>query len=93
MNRRTRKTAQHEHAKQRAEERYGITLSKKARREIVQKILNNKSVVLESSLTRSIHLVNYEGQAMKVVFSVAAQKIITVLPNKLMIDQMFDDYE
>jgi hypothetical protein len=69
------------HTKKRAEQRYGLTLNKDDRREIIQKIQTNQAqYVGRSSLTRSLWQVEHEGQTMNVVYDKPRHTLCTALP-------------
>jgi hypothetical protein len=71
------------HAKQRAEERYGLSLNKEARREIVQMIQGNEAeFVGRQSNNRSLWRVNYQNQFLNVVYDKARSAMCTVLPKE-----------
>lgn len=69
------------HAKQRAEERYGITLNHDQRAEIVQMIHTNQAeFVGKQSNNRTLWRVNYQNQDLNVVYDKARSAMCTVLP-------------
>jgi hypothetical protein len=71
------------HAKKRAEERYGVSLNKEARREIVQLIQTNQAkFVGKQSNTRTLWQVNYQNQNFNVVYDKARSSMCTVLPKE-----------
>ena len=64
------------HAKQRALERYGINLTSRNRYKIIQQIQNQKAEFVEKqSHTRSIFIVDFEGQKIKVVYDKNNKKL------------------
>lgn len=71
------------HAKQRAEERYGLNLNKEARHEIVQMIQTNQAeFVGKESNTRTLWRVQYQEQSLNVVYDKARSTMCTVLPKE-----------
>jgi AICAR transformylase/IMP cyclohydrolase PurH len=73
-----------QHAKQRAEERYGINLNKHARREIVKMIQENSEqaqFVEKQSNSRSLWKVNYRDTSLNVVYDKSRSTLATVLPH------------
>jgi hypothetical protein len=81
----TKKTPQvlNAHAKQRAEERYGLNLNKDARHEIVQMIQTNQAeFVGKESNSRTLWRVNYQEQSLNVVYDKARSTLCTVLPKE-----------
>ena len=71
------------HAKQRAEERYGLNLNKQARHEIVQMIQTNQAeFVGKESNTRTLWRVQYQDQSLNVVYDKARSTMCTVLPQE-----------
>lgn len=68
------------HAKQRARERYGMSLRGRDLRAIAQLIRDGKSTpVRRSSLSRSVHRVTYQGCNLLVVYSKTSKAVVTVL--------------
>ena len=81
----TKKTPQvlNAHAKQRAEERYGLNLNKEARHEIVQMIQTNQAeFVGKESNSRTLWRVQYQDQSLNVVYDKARSTMCTVLPKE-----------
>ena len=71
------------HAKQRAEERYGLNLNKQARHEIVQMIQTNQAEFIgKQSNSRTLWRVNYQNQDLNVVYDKARNTMCTVLPKE-----------
>jgi hypothetical protein len=71
------------HAKKRAEERYGLSLNKEARHEIVGKIQANEAeFVAKQSNNRSLWRVNYQDQPLNVVYDKQRGTMCTVLPKE-----------
>ena len=69
------------HAKAAAEERYGVTLNKEARREIVHKIQTGKAdFVSRTSNNRTLWKVDHEETSLNVVYDKARHALCTVLP-------------
>ncbi len=70
------------HLVKRAEERYGVTLTKEMLQELVKKIQSHqcKLVPQVNSWTRTVHLVEMDGQVFKVVYSKVKHEIVTFLP-------------
>lgn len=70
-----------EHARFRAQQRYGINLNRHVRKDLIQKIKTGKCLLLEKETnSRRKYLVEYEGQRVIVVYSKTRQEIITLLP-------------
>jgi hypothetical protein len=71
------------HAKKRAGERYGIDLNKDARREIVNMIQRGGAeFVSKQSNNRSLWRVQYQDQALNVVYDKQRGTMCTVLPKE-----------
>jgi hypothetical protein len=71
-----------QHARARAQERFGITLSKDLRRTLLRKIHNVESVYHRRlTVSRSLHVVEHEGVLLPIVYSKSASDIVTMLPN------------
>lgn len=71
------------HAKKRAEERYGISLNKEARHEIVGMIQSNRAEFIgKQSNNRSLWRVQYQDQSLNVVYDKARSTMCTVLPKE-----------
>lgn len=69
------------HAKQRAEERYGISLNHDQRAEIVQMIQTNQAeFVGKESNNRTLWRVQFQDQSLNVVYDKARSSMCTVLP-------------
>jgi len=69
------------HTKKRAEERYGVSLNKYARREIVQMIQSNQAeFVAKHSNNRTLWKVPYQNETLNVVYDKQRQTLCTVLP-------------
>lgn len=71
-----------QHAKSRAQERYGIALTKDVRRLIIRKIQDGTSIY-SRRLTRSrvVHVVEIEGMGwLPVIYCSSVKDIVTVLP-------------
>ena len=69
------------HAKAAAEERYGISLNKEARREIVRKIqTGDADFISRSSNNRTLWKVDHNEVTMNVVYDKARHALCTVLP-------------
>jgi len=69
------------HAKAAAEERYGVTLNKEARREIVQKIQTGEAdFVSRTSNNRTLWKVDHNETSLNVVYDKARHALCTVLP-------------
>ena len=69
------------HARARAEERYGISLSKAVRREILRKIHAKERLWFEQvSIDRRVFVVELEGVEMAGVYSRKTRDIVTILP-------------
>ena len=82
MNRRTHKTAKHAHAKQRASEHFGISLTKDKINSIIKQIESGKANAIDHDIDgTSMYIVTVEGQEMVVVYKHYAKVIVTVKPN------------
>jgi hypothetical protein len=69
------------HAKQRAEERYGLNLNKTARHEIVHMIQTDQAeFVGKESNTRTLWRVRYQDHDLNIVYDKARNTLCTVLP-------------
>ncbi len=70
------------HAARRAEERYGIKLTKEMLQELVRKIQSHRSKLVPqvNSWTRTVHLVELNSRIFKVVYSKVKKEIVTFLP-------------
>jgi hypothetical protein len=72
-----------QHVIHRSEQRYGIRLNSKKRKEIVRIIQSNGSTGLKRiSNTKTLYMVNYEGQDILVLYSRARKTILTVYPKE-----------
>lgn len=70
-----------EHARFRAQQRYGINLNRHTRKDLIQRIKTGKCLLLEKETnSRRKYLVEFEGQKVVVVYSKPRQEIITLLP-------------
>lgn len=80
MSKKTKKILE-AHAKAAAEERYGVTLNKEARREIVQKIqTGDADFVSRTSNNHTLWKVDYQETSMNVVYDKSRHALCTVLP-------------
>jgi hypothetical protein len=71
------------HAKQRAEERYGLNLNKQARHDVVQMIQTNQAeFVGKQSNSRTLWRVQYQDQSLNVVYDKVRSTVCTVLPKE-----------
>ncbi len=69
------------HAKAAAEERYGVSLNKEARRGIVRKIqTGDADFISRTSNNRTLWKVDYDETSMNVVYDKARHALCTVLP-------------
>lgn len=69
------------HAKKRFNQRTNITFSKKVNKDLVRLIQNGKTECIEiTSNTRTIHIVDYNGETLKIVYDKLRKTIVTVLP-------------
>jgi hypothetical protein len=69
------------HAKAAAEDRYGVTLNKEARREIVHKIQTGEAdFVSRTSNNRTLWKVDHNETSLNVVYDKARHALCTVLP-------------
>ena len=69
------------HAKAAAEERYGLSLNKEARRDIVRKIQDgDANFVSRTSNNRTLWKVEHEETSLNVVYDKARHALCTVLP-------------
>ena len=69
-----------DHSIERAKERYGLCLEERDIAKIARKIRQNDSICLEQkSRTRSLHLVEYQGENMVVVYDKRRKTIATIL--------------
>ena len=79
----SRKICTRRHAKKRAKERLGISLTTKLEKQIVQAIRSNKfTFVHRTSRTRIVADVDLAGRIIRVVYSKSTKQIVTVLPRK-----------
>lgn len=70
-----------EHVKHRAEERYGLSLNKHDRREIVNKIqTNDATFVASQSNSRTLWKVSCQDETLNVVYDKKRHVLCTVLP-------------
>jgi hypothetical protein len=77
----TKKISLQAHARRRAKERYGLALTKKLRREIVERIRNGSARFLgRQSLRVTGWEVGVEGKALTVLYDCRRKTLITVLP-------------
>ncbi len=75
-----REIARTAHARQRAQERYGVTLSGSDLMDLRSLIASGRAVALATAdLDRQHWLVSLRGKAFKVVYSASADRILTVL--------------
>lgn len=71
------------HAKQRAEERYGLILNWDARHDIIDMIQTGKAeFVGRESRNRTLWRVQYQDQALNVVYDRARSTLCTLLPKE-----------
>lgn len=78
MPRRSHKQCQQAHAKRRAVERYGVEVSLKAIRRLIQ---DGQSLASQKqSLSRTLHLVRYGGEIYGVAYCNKTKTVATVLP-------------
>jgi len=84
MNRRTHKTAKHAHAKQRAHEHFGISLTKAKINDIIKQIESGKAEFIDDEWQhenpREIYLVYLDNLTVKVVYEPFSKTLITVTP-------------
>ena len=83
MNRRTHKTAKHAHAKQRAHEHFGISLTKEKISSIIKQITSRTATLLQGAediYDREVWLVKLEGNDTKAVYQPYDKTIITLMP-------------
>jgi primosomal protein N'' len=74
----------YQHAKRRAEERYGINLSRDLYRQVSKMIQSGQSEFVEKqTLTRTVHYVELNGHRCKVVYSKKYRGVTTFLPGEL----------
>lgn len=72
------------HAKKRAKERYDLSLTNEDLNALVKLIQNNKGIfVKRMSLNRTMFLVEYKNQNLKVVYDKARHAVVTLLPKLL----------
>jgi hypothetical protein len=85
MNRRTHKTAKHAHAKQRAHEHFGISLTKAKINDIIKQIESGKAEFVDDDWVnanpRETYLVSLEGLTVRVVYEPYSRTLITVTPH------------
>jgi hypothetical protein len=73
---------QRRHAKKRARQRYGVTLSTRQLYEIAQKIINGDSQFVERGSCRvSKHLVQYQGMTFYVAYDSNRKSVCSFLPS------------
>jgi len=72
-----------QHSSQRAEERYGLTLSNKKRKQITALIEEGRCNFLRhgSMPMREVYGLTFEGQRLRVVYDRYVRRIVTFLPN------------
>lgn len=82
MNRRTHKTAKHAHAKQRAHEHFGISLTKDKINNIIKQIESGKAEPTDHcpASGRVTYIVTLDGISMRVLYQHEGRTIITVMP-------------
>jgi hypothetical protein len=74
-------TQRRAHARQRAQERYNVALSKQLRRDMLTMIRSGQSVrKLKLTHTRTAHLLLIGGKRIAVIYSNSVKDIVTVLP-------------
>lgn len=79
----SKKTSERMHAKKRAQERYGLNLTKEVRRNIRDKIRKNDGKFLERQSRRvTLWEVEYDCVKYKVVYDKLRGEIVTFLPNE-----------
>jgi hypothetical protein len=77
----SKKAAQRAHARRRARERYGVSLTKPSFHAIVQQIQNGKATFLgRTSLRVTEWIVPFEGAKLRVVYDRKRKTIVTCLP-------------
>lgn len=81
MNRRTHKTAKHAHAKQRAQEHFGISLTKAKINDIIKQIESGKADFVEELNDRETWLVYLDSLTVRVIYNPFDKTIITVVPH------------
>lgn len=81
MNRRTHKTSKHGHAKQRAHERFGISLTKERINSIINQITSGDAprIDMDEVNNRGTYLCNLNKQTVRVVFYHPDKTIITIM--------------
>ena len=76
----TKTSAERQHAKRRAVERFNLKLNRKTLAVINSLIRNNQTIPIRKQSNRvSIHLVEYEGRKMKAVYDRNRKTVITFL--------------
>ena len=79
----TKKQAQQVHARRRAYERYGLTLTKKKRLRAIADIQAGRATLVEKqSLARSVWQVQIDNRPVTVVYDRTRKTLVTVLPPK-----------
>jgi hypothetical protein len=75
------KNRQNAHARKRAEERFGIQLTKTVRREILAQIHSGKArLIIRHSWSRATFGVKVGDQEIPVIYNKSTKAIVTVLP-------------
>lgn len=83
----TKAQAQRIHATKRAEERYGMTLTRDMHHQLVKMIQSGKSTVIErQSLRVSVHELMIEDEPVRVVYDRIRKTIVTFLPFEVVDD-------
>lgn len=76
-----RKQIQRLHARRRARERYGLNLSNKDITQIVRSIRSGGSIsTTKQTNTRTLHVIIYDGQEMRVIYDNKRHNVCTFLP-------------
>ncbi len=80
----SKKAAQRAHAKRRARERYGLSMTRATFGSLIQKIQSGKATFLQrKSLRVSEWIVSYEGAEMRVIYDNKRKTIVTCLPHRM----------
>jgi hypothetical protein len=81
MNRRTHKSSKHGHAKLRAQERFGISLTKERINSIIKQITSGEAPLIDMDEVndRGTYLCNLNKETVRVVFHHRDKTIITIM--------------